>query len=305
MEQIEDLLSTEKQQEKLQIREHPMKFLYVNNLSSYLVRNIMDIQDLLCRGNTRHVHNTCMMGRSSVRVNKFVDIKIFKFNGTELLSMGKVSFVELACCSRHTSRMGSSSGSADGVGLREVTHIGTSLSPLGNIISSLSNPQSANSFVPYRDSKVTRLLQAALGGESRTVFISHVSSSPIMDHDYDENLSILRYSKRVQMIVNTPKTFEMSENIQKQYSTIKQDCFLHELCLKAICRHAIRGRLQCSKRCDAICELPLPALLKSYIGESEQHFSTPIKQTPEYPWFCLTSTRHYNQKHLRTGGLKN
>ena len=60
-----------------------------------------------------------------------------------------------------------------GAGLKETTRINLSLSALGNVISALVDGKS--SHIPYRDSKLTRLLQASLGGNTQTIMIATIS----------------------------------------------------------------------------------------------------------------------------------
>merc|ERR1712137_898840 len=89
------------------------------------------------------------------------------------------------------------------MGLKEATKINMSLSALGNVISALVD--SKTSFIPYRDSKLTRLLQDSLGGNTKTVMCACVGP---VDYNYDETLSTLRYAYRAKSIKNAPKINE-------------------------------------------------------------------------------------------------
>jgi len=81
----------------------------------------------------------------------------------------------------------------------EATKINLSLTALGKVISALVEGKGA--FIPYRDSKLTRLLQDSLGGNSKTVMIATVSpASP----NYEETLSTLKYASRAKYITNVP-----------------------------------------------------------------------------------------------------
>ena len=92
---------------------------------------------------------------------------------------------------------------AEGIRLKEATKINLSLSALGNVISALVDAKS--SHIPYRDSKLTRLLQDSLGGNTKTVMIAAISPS---DFNYDETLSTLRYASRAKAIKNQPRVNE-------------------------------------------------------------------------------------------------
>ena len=74
-----------------------------------------------------------------------------------------------------------------------------SLSALGNVISALVDGRT--SHIPYRDSKLTRLLQDSLGGNTKTVMMAAISPA---DYNYDETMSTLRYASRAKAIKNKP-----------------------------------------------------------------------------------------------------
>ena len=90
---------------------------------------------------------------------------------------------------------------ATGSTLREGININMGLLCLGNVINALTNPESKNNFVPYRDSKLTRILQDSLGGNSNTYMIACVSPA---ESNYEESSSTLRYAARAMNIKNKP-----------------------------------------------------------------------------------------------------
>jgi kinesin family protein 3/17 len=89
---------------------------------------------------------------------------------------------------------------ATGDRLKEATKINLSLSALGNVISQLVEGNSKH--IPYRDSKLTRLLQDSLGGNTKTVMIAAISPA---DYNYEETLTTLRYASRAKHIKNKPR----------------------------------------------------------------------------------------------------
>jgi kinesin family member 17 len=97
----------------------------------------------------------------------------------------------------------SSKTGATGATLKEGIKINLSLTALGNVISSLVDSKSQH--IPYRDSKLTRLLQDSLGGNTKTVMIAAVSPA---DYNYEETLSTLRYAARAKAIKNKPRVNE-------------------------------------------------------------------------------------------------
>ena len=89
-----------------------------------------------------------------------------------------------------------------GQGMKEAQNINKSLSALGSVMAKL---QEKASFVPYRDSKLTRLLQDSLGGNTKTTMIANCGPA---DYNYDETLTTLRYANRAKNIKNKPKINE-------------------------------------------------------------------------------------------------
>ena len=103
--------------------------------------------------------------------------------------------------------------------MKEANQINLSLSALGNVISALVDGKSKH--VPFRTSKLTRLLQDSLGGNTKTTMMAAVSPA---DYNFDETLSTLRYASRAKNIQNKPKVNEDPKDaLLKQYEDeIKQ-----------------------------------------------------------------------------------
>ena len=91
---------------------------------------------------------------------------------------------------------------AKGESLKEATKINLSLSALGNVISALVD---GKGHIPYRDSKLTRLLQDSLGGNAKTIMVANVGPA---SYNYDESMTTLRYANRAKNIKNIPKINE-------------------------------------------------------------------------------------------------
>jgi Kinesin motor domain len=111
--------------------------------------------------------------------------------------MGKLNLVDLAG-SEKQKKTGTT-----GMRLKEATKINLSLSALMNVITALVDGKS--SHVPYRDSKLTRLLQDSLGGNVKTCMIANISPT---ESSSEETLSTLRYADRAKRIKNKPKINE-------------------------------------------------------------------------------------------------
>jgi hypothetical protein len=145
----------------------------------------------------------------------------------EILS-AKFHFVDLAGSER-LKRTG-----ATGHRAKEGIYINRGLLALGNVISALGDrDRKSNSHVPYRDSKLTRLLQDSLGGNSKTIMIACISPS---DRDFMETLNTLRYANRAKNIknkifVNHDKTFEQISILKSEIQKLNFELMQY----KALC----------------------------------------------------------------------
>merc|ERR1712008_636261 len=110
---------------------------------------------------------------------------------------GKLNLVDLAGSERQAKTQ------ATGDRLKEATKINLSLSALGNVISALVDGKS--SHIPYRDSKLTRLLQDSLGGNARTVMVANLGPA---SYNYEESVTTLRFANRAKNIKNKPRINE-------------------------------------------------------------------------------------------------
>uniref|UniRef100_A0A914ZSK0 Kinesin-like protein n=1 Tax=Parascaris univalens TaxID=6257 RepID=A0A914ZSK0_PARUN len=118
-------------------------------------------------------------------------------DGENHIRVGRLNLVDLAGSERQ------SKTGALGERFKEATKINLSLSALGNVISALVDGKSCH--VPYRDSKLTRLLQDSLGGNSRTVMVANIGPA---SYNYEETLGTLRYANRAKNIKNVPRINE-------------------------------------------------------------------------------------------------
>jgi len=199
-EEIRDLLSKNPKQ-KLELKDHPDGGVFVKDLSNMIVKGVTDLQNVMDMGQkNRSVASTFMNNESSRSHSIFtITVEILEkgSDGEDHIRVGKMNMVDLAGSERQ------SKTGATGETLKEATKINMSLSALGNVISALVD--SKTSFIPYRDSKLTRLLQDSLGGNTKTVMCACVGP---VDYNYDETTSTLRYAYRAKSIKNKPKINE-------------------------------------------------------------------------------------------------
>ncbi|CAJ1074502.1 kinesin family member 3Cb [Xyrichtys novacula] len=199
-EEIRDLLCKDNNK-KLELKESSDFGVYVRDLSSVVTKNATEIEHVMNLGNqSRSVGFTNMNERSSRSHAIFVvtvECSEVGPDGEDHIRVGKLNMVDLAGSERQ------SKTGVKGRRLKEAAKINLSLSALGNVISALVDRRSTH--IPYRDSKLTRLLQDSLGGNAKTVMIATVGPS----HKYfEESLATLRYANRAKNIKNKPRINE-------------------------------------------------------------------------------------------------
>ncbi|KAI9222830.1 P-loop containing nucleoside triphosphate hydrolase protein [Blastocladiella britannica] len=206
-EEVRDLLVSPAQRPtgSLEVKEHPENGVYVKDLQALPVQSVADMDALMERGNKHRAVAATEMNATSSRSHSIFTITIESSarttdeNGEEASHVvaGKLHLVDLAGSERQ-----SKTGAA-GDRLKEAAKINLSLSALGNCIAALVDGKAAH--VPYRDSKLTRLLQDSLGGNAKTVMLATMSPA---SYNFDETLSTLRYANRAKRIMNKPKVNE-------------------------------------------------------------------------------------------------
>jgi hypothetical protein len=206
---IKDLLNPSDR--RLEVREHPKLGIYVKDLATLVVEEPGTVAQLIEQGNkVRKVAATKMNDRSSRSHSCFIikieQRRVVKTHGSDgsvttrtTTVNAKLNLVDLAGSER------AEKTGATGARLMEGAAINKSLTTLGNVINALASTDGKKRHVPYRDSKLTRLLQESLGGNSMTLMIAAVS--PASDN-FDESLSTLRYADRAKQIKNTAKRNE-------------------------------------------------------------------------------------------------
>ena len=194
-EEIRDLLS-QTPQRSLELKSADSG-VYVKDLTGITVKSVEEIDNVLQRGKKNRSVGTTLMNAGSSRSHSIFSIVVeccsTDDEQNERIRVGKLNLVDLAGSERQ------SKTGATGSRLKEATKINLSLSALGNVISALVDGKS--SHIPYRDSKLTRILQDSLGGNTKTVMCANAGPA---DYNYDESLSTLRYANRAKNIKNRP-----------------------------------------------------------------------------------------------------
>ncbi|PVU99734.1 hypothetical protein BB559_000457 [Furculomyces boomerangus] len=212
---ISDLIDTSKK--NLRIGENLKREIFVRDSTEQIVLSPQEVDLILQRGEkNRHIGCTNMNERSSrshtifriiiesgdKKTNDEKPGKRLSENGIDgsvfsgSVKISSLSLVDLAGSERvgHTG--------AEGMRLREGAHINKSLLALGTVIAKLAESDSDRGHIPYRDSKLTRILQSSLGGNSRTVIICTIT---LAEPYSDETHSTLKFANRAKTITNQPE----------------------------------------------------------------------------------------------------
>ncbi|XP_006814030.1 uncharacterized protein LOC100373912 [Saccoglossus kowalevskii] len=179
------------EQKKLEIKKDKKGMVFVQDSVSQVAINAKELFGLFEEGShNRHIASTKMNSESS-RSHLILGILIETTNRTTgTVTQGKLSLVDLAGSERI------SKTNAQAEQLKEAQSINKSLSALGDVISALSSGQS---FIPYRNNKLTLLMQDSLGGNAKTLMFVNISPA---DYNADESVISLTYASRVKLITN-------------------------------------------------------------------------------------------------------
>lgn len=200
MEELRDLLKPGNNHLELRERENG---IYVPKLHSVLCKSVEDMLTVMNIGNKNRTTGFTNMNEHSSRSHAvfLIKIEMCEMDSTAI-KVGCLNLVDLA----GSERQSKTGATADR--LKEASKINRALSSLGNVISALAEK---SPHVPYRDSKLTRLLQDSLGGNSKTIMIANIGPS---EYNYNETLTTLRYAHRAKTIQNKPIMNEDPQDTQ-------------------------------------------------------------------------------------------
>lgn len=193
LEKIKDLLDISKT--NLKIREDKVRGIYLEGLTELYVSTGEEVHEFMKYGNVYRTVGAHRMNNESSRSHSIFSITITQNNLIDYSTKtGKLHLIDLAG-SEKVEKTG-----AEGTRLEEAKKINKSLTTLGIVITALS--ENRKGHIPYRDSKLTRILQDSLGGNSKTSLI--ITCSPSSFNEV-ETISSLRFGARAKLIKNTPK----------------------------------------------------------------------------------------------------
>ncbi|KAL2083650.1 hypothetical protein ACEWY4_021423 [Coilia grayii] len=207
-EELFDLLSPSPDvTERLQMFDDPRnkRGVVIKGLEEITVHNKDEVYQILERGAAKRKTASTLMNAYSSRSHSVFSVTIHmkevNLEGEELVKIGKLNLVDLAG-SENIGRSGAVDKRA-----REAGNINQSLLTLGRVITALVERRP---HVPYRESKLTRILQDSLGGRTKTSIIATISPASI---NLEETLSTLEYANRAKSILNKP---EVNQKLTKR-----------------------------------------------------------------------------------------
>ncbi|XP_059809987.1 kinesin-like protein KIF18A [Hypanus sabinus] len=197
-EQIHDLLEPKG---SLAVREDPQKGTVVQRLSFHQPKTAKELLEMLANGNQNRTQHPTDVNATSSRSHAVFQVYVKQQDRIASISknlrVAKMCLIDLAGSERVTATK------AQGARFREGANINRSLLALGNVINALADGKGKKSHIPYRDSKLTRLLKDSLGGNCQTVMIATVSPS---SSSYEDTYNTLKYANRAKDIKSSLKS---------------------------------------------------------------------------------------------------
>ncbi|XP_069379674.1 kinesin-like protein KIF27 isoform X2 [Paralichthys olivaceus] len=201
LEELRDLLESPNTHKELHIRENNKGNTVVVGAKEVVVTSAEELLTVLETGNAlRHIKTTGMNEHSS-RSHTILTLQIVQCSHINNPSLKTSCFSKLCLVDLAGSERAGKTGN-EGSLLKESAHINTGLLALGNVIRALYNRARNNcnsTHIPYRDAKITRLLQDSLGGTAQTVMVACVSPS---HHNIAETVGVLQFASKARHIRN-------------------------------------------------------------------------------------------------------
>ncbi|DAZ94896.1 TPA: hypothetical protein N0F65_008040, partial [Lagenidium giganteum] len=196
--------------DKLEIKKNEKGMVFVANSTTKTCTTPQQTLRLFEAANKKRQVGATKMNAESSRSHSVFSILIENYNKTtKTTSTGKLSLVDLAGSER------AAKTGATAERMKEAQAINKSLSALGDVIAALSNGEK---FIPYRNNKLTQLMQDSLGGNAKTLMFVNISPA---DYNQEETQTSLTYASRVKLITNNANKNAESELVSKLKGIIK------------------------------------------------------------------------------------
>jgi hypothetical protein len=194
----------------LPIHESPQGLIYVEDLTLIPIHDIQDVLDVVNLGvRMRATYETRLNARSSRSHTIFTISIVQKSRSSDDIVGSVINFVDLAGSERLAKSQ------SEGRRFQEAVVINSSLSALGKVVLALASDPKAPRHVPYRDSKLTRILQNSLGGNSYTTLLTTIDPTAV---NFEESLNSLSFADRCKNVQNRPvlNTIDAQEESQER-----------------------------------------------------------------------------------------
>ena len=203
----------------LELRDDNDKGITISGVTEFRAESTQQVMNLLLMGNKRRTTEATNANQTSSRSHAVFQINVIKTPRTKNTSVqtltGKLSLIDLAGSERGTVTENR------GIRLMEGAKINRSLLALANCINALGDKNKKGFFVPYRDSKLTRLLKDSLGGNCKTVMIANISPA---SSQFEETINTLKYANRAKNIKTKALTNKKLVSIHiSEYKNIIND----------------------------------------------------------------------------------
>ncbi|EGR34618.1 kinesin motor domain protein [Ichthyophthirius multifiliis] len=186
-ERIIDLIDNTKQ--NLQVKECKTRGIYIQDASEIFVTSTYEMLEIMKAGSLNRTQAATRMNERSSRSHSLFYLQVYKKNiATDTTTISKLYFVDLAGSEKI------SKTNVSGQQLEEAKNINKSLTCLGMVINALTS--NGKEHIPYRDSKLTRILQESLGGNAKTTLVINISMCSYNDK---EILQTLRFGFRAKI----------------------------------------------------------------------------------------------------------
>ncbi|KAL4438950.1 hypothetical protein ABPG74_016670 [Tetrahymena malaccensis] len=223
-EKIYDLLQDNQKPVALSIHENKQSGMYVEGLSEYQVAHYYDSLQLMRRGEKNRAIRTTSMNVKSSRSHTIFQLQIERIDDSEYQKEKKtIKRSKINLCDLAGSEKINKNEVMGGAHFNELRSINLSLTTLGKVIHSLSSSQKLP--IPYRESKLTRILQDSLSGNCQTFIIANISPC---SNSLEETLSTLKFAERAQHITLKIKPneinasdFQIVQKLQREINYLK------------------------------------------------------------------------------------
>lgn len=205
-ENIFDLL-TENSDVALRLRQNTKGEVFIEHVAEKYIEDSKQVLKIIEKGMKQRATSETALNSQSSRSHALLVLNVRQLLNDETVIESKIWFVDLAGSEDVNKSL------VSGEGLLEAQLINKSLSSLGNVINALT--EKGREHIPYRDSKLTYLLQNSLGGDSKTILIATIGN------DETESINTLKFAKRAKNIQNNP-TINRKESIRELKKIIEK-----------------------------------------------------------------------------------